>query len=301
MTGKGLPILRYIQVGAAVLASLNLIAVLVFQYDFSFLTRSAPSSAEEGDSSGSAVSESAGAYSFSVEAEPLTYDGTSKLDLLNGVAVLNAEGEEEEMKIFAEISGTKVANEKIIRYSAATPDGQITAERSLVLENYAGVSLSLPKKLPSLRAEELDSMLDALSEEEDFHAEDGYGNDITTQVTAKHKADKNDPTQIQYTFTVTNLFGDTAAVSMDLKTTALPIIKLFANETTVKVGEKFFPLTFVQEAVDVDGTTSLENNISVEGEKVDTEEPGTYHVEYVAYSQIDHSEGSASLTVIVEE
>lgn len=278
----------------------NLAALFLFDYELPFF-----SSSEESDKpvrSGNKQPDiSDSFYAFSFDTDPLIYNGTDSLDLLSGVTVKDKDNVSIETDIFVHITGSADSiSEKEIEYSADTDTGRITAIRKLKLLNYTGPSISLPEVLPTVTDETLDSVLTSLVENEDFHAQDGYGNDITPSITASYSVNAKDPFTVSYTFTVINLFNDmvskTAYLNLSL---SRPFVLLSQPFVTLKTGDHFNAMSYVETAVDINGE-SLLNKITID-KQVDTSKPGNYVITYTATGNTGDSSLPQTLTVLVEE
>ena len=237
-------------------------------------------------------------HTFFFDPEVLTYSGGTGLNLLHGVSLTAPDGTVSNSGISTEIYSGGLPSQKIVRYSANTSTGLITAYRSLELLNYKGPSITLPTTLPEIDELLLDSVLSILPPNGSFHADDGYGNDITSAITFSHTQDENKPGIVHYTFKVTNLFHDTATVEADFQlANPRPVIVLTTDSVTIPAGSPFVPLAYVRMALDTDGN-SLLHLIQVSGE-IDTQVPGTYTV-YYNVSSNDSTALTRTLTVTVE-
>lgn len=237
-------------------------------------------------------------HTFFFNPEVLTYNGSTDLNLLYGVSLTAPDGTVSNSGISAEIYSGVLPSQKIVRYSANTSTGLITAYRSLELLNYNGPSITLPATLPEIDELLLDSVLSILPADGSFRADDGYGNDITSAITFSHTQDENKPGIVHYTFKVTNRFHDTATVEADFQlANPRPVIVLTTDSVTIPAGSPFVPLAYVRMALDTDGN-SLLHLIQVSGE-IDTQKPGTYTV-YYNVSSNDNTALTRALTVTVE-
>ena len=271
--------IKYVKALIAVLALANLAALFLFQYRLPAFSQKEPVSESHAPETDSQSETEASGYTICFDEEPLVYDGASKLNLLEGVSLVSADGQPASDKIFAHIVTGDSINLKRIEYSADTDEGSVSASRELKLENYSGPSITLPQDFTEIDESRLDSVLDFLSDDDSFLAEDGYGNDITDAVSVTYTADANDPSRIHYTFTVTNLFNDTVSAQADVTLGhSGPFIILTQSRVTIERGDAFEPLAYVKNAADADGS-SLFHQISIDG-SVDTNTPGTYTLKY---------------------
>ncbi|MDI9241571.1 immunoglobulin-like domain-containing protein [Fusibacillus kribbianus] len=282
----------------SLLAVINLIALFLLNYQIpGFLPFSQKDSEKTAVVSVSGSNSSKSGYTIRFDTDTLSYDGTTKLDLLKGVSLVSPDGKTSDIKIFARILAGDSLSRKTVEYSADTADGQITATRSLNLSGYSGPSITLPDTLPSITEEQLDSVLNTMT---DIYADDGYGNDITDSVQASYTlASDGTGGNVHYKFSVTNAFNDSALVEADLSLgAAKPVLTLLKTSVTIEAGDDFNPLRYVDSAVDTDGS-SLSQRIRISG-TVDTETPGTYDLTYTASSPSGEVSDPKKLTVIVE-
>lgn len=284
------PSFSQIKAAICILALINLAALFIFNYELpSFLTDKADTDKSSDVSTEKSPAEEAG-YAFSFEPESLTYDGSTELDLLSGVTLTGPDGTALDAEIFARISTGSSISEKVIEYSADTDAGQLTASRDLKLVNYNGPAIILPDPLPEIDETMLDSISSAMPSDGTFRAEDGYGNDITSSITFSYTRDETDPTKVHYTFTITNMFNDSATVEAAFTiANPKPVITLTENAVTIKKNSAFSPSSYIASAVDVDGSSIL-HKVTIEG-KVNTWKVGTYTLVY----SVTGGDGSSSI------
>lgn len=291
MKRKKHTLFNIIKILVMILALGNLAALFIFDYELpDFLTElTGKDSAQTAEvRSEDELSEDASAekdaFSFKLDTDTFTYDGTSKLDLLNGVSVVSSEnGQPVDTDIFAHIKTGDSVSRKIVEYTADTEGGQIKASRTLELSNYNGPSIKLPETLPPLEDSQLDSVLELMPADGSFRADDGYGNDITPAVKASYKRDENDSSLVHFTFTITNSFNDTVSAEMNINLIRTkPVITLKESAVTLTVNSAFNPLEYVSVAEDVDGS-SLFHSIIING-SVNTGEAGEYILTYMVSS-----------------
>lgn len=284
------------QIVIVVVALLNLIALFLFDYTLpSFLHFSS----EEGTTPSATPTETEIPYSIQFESDTLTYDGTSELNLLSGVSVVKDDGTTVENDVFAHIVTGETLNDKVITYSVDTDAGQITANRNLMLSNYAGPSLILPETLPEINEELLGSILTYMPTDGSFMANDGFGNDITAAVTADYTIDPQDPSLVHYVFSVKNMFNDVASVAADITIDSnRPILVLTEPSVTILKGTSFQPLLYVEKAQDQQGN-DLTHRISIDG-TVDVSTAGTYTLTYTVTSTDETTSIPQQLVVTVE-
>lgn len=297
-----------IKTAVCVVALVNLAVLFLFQYELpSFFT----SKAKEIENSAAAESESdttetepeptaeEAAYTFSFDPDPLTYDGTTELDLLSGVSLTDPNGNAVDTLIFTNIRTADAITSKTIEYFAETEDGRVSATRGLQLANYSGPSITLPETLPEIDESMLNSVLSAMPTDGTFRADDGFGNDITSSITYEYTQNEASPNLVHYTFTITNKLNDSVSVEADLTLGApKPVITLTTDAVTVAANTYFNPISYVATAVDVDGSSIFER-IIING-NVNTGVPGTYVLEYMSFSPDGTRSLPKTLTVTVQ-
>lgn len=296
MKKKQLTRFQLLKAGVIGFSLVNLAALFLFQYKLPAFTSKTETSDTE--TSKSVQDTDVSACQFQFESDTLTYDGTSELDLLEGVSIVSSEGETCDAEIFAHIATGDSMEQKKIMYSADTSQGQISATRTLSLINYQGISISLPD-LPELEESQLDNILTYMPTDGTFYAEDGYGNNITDAISVEYTIDADNPSIVHYFFSVTNLFNDTASASKDLIINSdRPILVLKEKDITIAKNSSFQALSFVEKAQDSEGN-SLFHRINIEG-KVDTSKAGTYTLTYTASTTDGVTSIPQVLTIVVE-
>lgn len=295
-----------IKTAVCVVALVNLAVLFLFQYELPSLFTS---KAKETGDSAAAESESdttepepdaeEAGYTFSFDPDPLTYDGTTELDLLSGVSLTDPNGNAVDTLIFTNIRTADAITAKTIEYFAETEDGRVSATRGLQLANYSGPSITLPETLPEIDESMLNSVLSAMPTDGTFRADDGFGNDITASITYEYTQNEASPNLIHYTFTITNKLNDSVSAEADLTLGApKPVITLTTDAVTIPVNTYFNPISYVASAVDVDGSSIFER-IIVNGD-INTGVPGTYVLEYMSFSPDGTRSLPKTLTVTVQ-
>ena len=239
--------------------------------------------------------ESRGTVRLEFEDETVRYDGTGKLDLLEGVRAVDAAGGDVTDQVTAVVSGGDDMTEKQIRYSVFSGEGEETvAYRHLILENYTGPGIETAETL-SLEAEELSDPAVHLSESGQMTVQDGYGKDAADQVTWIRE--KTAPGTYDITFTYVNQFGDTAErtvpVAVNGETEDLTLT-LLTEEAVIRPGTEFDP----EDYLEISDPTGSASSVQVTGE-VDTEREGRYSVYYTVISSDRTQKAGALLKVEV--
>lgn len=295
----------YVKYIIALLAVINLIALFLFEYRLPFFS----SKASEPAASSSATDFSAdipasldGSLHISVPEDPLYYDGTSDLPLLADAVVIDDAGmEQPDYTISAEISAGASAWEKIITYSINGADGStVSAERAMILpDNYTGPTIELFGSMPVVSPESIDELTDILASAGLIQALDGFGNDITSDITVFVKSTDSSTDTAVVTLTVINSVSDSVSIDVTVPTAQHgPTVKLNTNRVTLSVGDDFSIYSYIESALAEDGT-DLSGRISVEG-TVDTSTAGEYTLEFFCSDTDGNVSPREALTVIVE-
>ena len=259
------------------LAIINLMALFVFEYEvpeiLKFWDKKDEVIINESDNADTS------AYFITFESEELVYDGTNELNLMSGVSVNKPDGPVTNTEVFANIVTADSLNQKEVVYSIDAPDGQVKASRKLTLVNYTGPSLVLPETMPEVKEADLDTYVTLMPTDGTFVAKDGYGKDITAQVSADYTIDAANPTVVHFVFSVTNMFNDRVAVPADITIDSdRPILVLKQSLVTIAKGGSFQPLDYIEKAETQSGADLL-HTMAVEG-NVDVNTPGKYSITY---------------------
>lgn len=282
-----------------VLAIANLIALFIFEYEIPGFLRPVISEfySEETSAQAEDVLEEP---VFHFTTDTLTYDGTSTLNLLDGVSLTKSDGSVSNLDIFVHIKTGSSLTKKIIEYSADTPQGQVSATRNLELENYSGPVLQIPDTLPEITEEQLNTILSFMPKDGSFYAHDGYGKDISNSVTSDYTINLDDPSIIHYVFSVTNSFNDTVSVFADLTLNRTrPVVLLSDDFVTLEINAEFNPLEYIILAEDVDGTSLLQE-VKVDGE-LNLRVPGRYTLTYTVTSDDQITSLPQTLTIVIQQ
>lgn len=128
---------KYIKVMISVLSIVNLIALFQFEYQIPKIPRLPFLPQEEEDIEETSTEQAEEpTWEFQFETDTLVYDGTTELNLLEGVTLVNEEGKVSDAEIFVRMTTAENLSSKVIEYSADTENGRVTGTRNLQLVNY---------------------------------------------------------------------------------------------------------------------------------------------------------------------
>lgn len=239
---------------------------------------------------------------LSIQWQPdtLVYDGTGTLNLMEGVFVTDEDGNDRTADTRGVLQGTDVQNKKLIYYTV-TGNGQRLTDlgRVLVLENYMGPVLQVKSEL-HLVADQLDNLPAVLAQQESLRAENGYGVDLTRQVSWYRE--KVGEGEYLISFTVINEFYDTATVQSRAYVSGVTddiVLTLQEDQIVLSQRDVFSPDAWVLCAQDADGA-DLTSRVKVEG-TVNPSVPGTYTLRYVLTSEDERQRAVKELRVLVNE
>ena len=215
-----------------------------------------------------------------VPAGAIIYNGSGELDLMNNVYVVNADGTSAgDIKVDTKISQGNGRREKIVTYTAQTPEGEVlTATRALSLGNrYTGPSIRILGNLPWCPEGEADGYVDKLIQSGVVLAEDGFDNDITSDIKSELKRYDASIEEATITLSVTNIYGDTYTTEVQAPMNSTGVVLIMSGDKAeVEYGSTFSSLNYIEECYDKDGN-DLRDNVVREGD-VDTNTPGDYQI-----------------------
>lgn len=232
--------------------------------------------------------------------EILVYDGTSELNLMQGVLVTDEDGNDRTSDTRAVLQNTEQLNQKMIYYSLNGYSEKLTDQgRMLLLENYTGPTIQVDSEV-QLTVTQLGNLPGVLAERKQLEADNGYGKEITGQVSWYRE--KTAEGEYSIFFAVSNEFGDVATaqcrayidgVKDDIKLT------LRQEQVSISQNEPFVPLDWVLEAEDANGE-NLIDRVEVEG-TVNSSVPGNYTITYRLTSLDGRQCATRNLSVKVNE
>ena len=286
---------KIIKIVLVVLATANLAALFLFDYWLpGYVCEPVADSTE-----------TAPAASINFTSELLAYDGTGDISLIlmDGVTATDSDGSDITDQVKTSFKATNISDEKTIVYSVKASDGtKLKKERTLRLENYDGPFITVSSNLPTLRESELDNAVSTLAENGALHAEDGYGNDITSAVKVNWAADESNVGYFLLNFTVENRFSDNASAKASVQAKlSNPVIVLTQTEISIPLNDESFDVRdYIKTAIDTDGTAIDLESIELSG-YIQRDTPGTYPVTFTATGPESGLTAEATMNVTVKD
>ena len=263
----------------AVVATVGLIAVSIYL------------SADKKQSDQIVAARHTGSISF--DAAEITFDGTSALDLMEGVHADDGYGNDITSSVNAIITADGTQNRKTVRYTCFDANGlNLSATRTLVMKNYSGPSLNVTQPL-KLDASNLKDLITYMQTNNLLSAYDGFGRNITSQVTCQRELVSAG--NYRMTFRVANDYQDEKTVTVNATVSGTvddPTFELFSASTAVIMGRAFDPMNFVVSQSPSVGKIDIDSNVN-------TQIPGNYRVVYTAYSTDRSAKTTKTMQVTV--
>lgn len=232
--------------------------------------------------------------------EILVYDGTSELDIMQGVLVTDEDGNDRTSDARAVLQNTEQLNQKMIYYSLNGYSEKLTDQgRMLLLENYTGPTIQVDSEV-QLTVTQLGNLPGVLAERKQLEADNGYGKEITGQVSWYRE--KTAEGEYSIFFTVSNEFGDVATAQCRAYIDGVKddiVLTLRQEQVSISQNEPFVPLDWVLEAEDANGE-NLIDGVEVEG-TVNSSVPGNYTITYRLTSLDGRQCATRNLSVKVHE
>lgn len=284
---------KIVKIVLVILATANLAALFLFDYWLpGYVYEPVAQPSEETTSA-----------SIQFTSDLLSYDGTGDiaLILMDGVTAVDSDGSDITGKVKTSFKATNFPNEKTVVYSVKASDGtKLKEERTLRLENYDGPFITVSSNLPTLKESELDDAVSTLSSAGALHAEDGYGNDITSAVKVNWTADESNPGSFVLNFTVENRFSDNASAKASVEAElSSPMIVLTQTKVSIPLNdENFNARDYIKTAIDTDGTIIDTESVELEG-YIKRDTPGTYPVTYIVTGPESGLTAKATMDVTV--
>lgn len=232
--------------------------------------------------------------------EILVYDGTSELDIMQGVLVTDEDGNDRTSDARAVLQNTEQLNQKMIYYSLNGYSEKLTDQgRMLLLENYTGPTIQVDSEV-QLTVTQLGNLPGVLAERKQLEADNGYGKEITGQVSWYRE--KTAEGEYSIFFTVSNEFGDVVTAQCRAYIDGVKddiVLTLRQEQVSISQNEPFVPLDWVLEAEDANGE-NLIDGVEVEG-TVNSSVPGNYTITYRLTSLDGRQCATRNLSVKVHE
>ena len=232
--------------------------------------------------------------------EILVYDGTSELDIMQGVLVTDEDGNDRTSDARAVLQNTEQLNQKMIYYSLNGYSEKLTDQgRMLLLENYTAPTIQVDSEV-QLTVTQLGNLPGVLAERKQLEADNGYGKEITGQVSWYRE--KTAEGEYSIFFTVSNEFGDVATAQCRAYIDGVKddiVLTLRQEQISISQNEPFVPLDWVLEAEDANGE-NLIDGVEVEG-TVNSSVPGNYTITYRLTSLDGRQCATRNLSVKVNE
>lgn len=232
--------------------------------------------------------------------EILVYNGTSELDLMQGVLVTGEDGNDRTSDARAVLQNTEQLNQKMIYYSLNGYSEKLTDQgRMLLLENYTGPTIQVDSEV-QLTVTQLGNLPGVLAERKQLEADNGYGKEITGQVSWYRE--KTAEGEYSIFFTVSNEFGDVATAQCRAYIDGVKddiVLTLRQEQISISQNEPFVPLDWVLEAEDANGENMIDG-VEVEG-TVNSSVPGNYTITYRLKSLDGRQCATRNLSVKVNE
>lgn len=232
--------------------------------------------------------------------EILVYDGTNELDIMQGVLVTDEDGNDRTSDARAVLQNTEQLNQKMIYYSLNGYSEKLTDQgRMLLLENYTGPTIQVDSEV-QLTVTQLGNLPGVLAERKQLEADNGYGKEITGQVSWYRE--KTAEGEYSIFFTVSNEFGDVATAQCRAYIDGVKddiVLTLRQEQISISQNEPFVPLDWVLEAEDANGE-NLIDGVEVEG-TVNSSVPGNYTITYRLTSLDGRQCATRNLSVKVNE
>lgn len=209
--------------------------------------------------------------------DDLVYDGTGELDLLDGVSAQGEDGTDLTSRLNAKI--VLAGNGKEICYSVSNDNGQIVYKaRNLVLKNYQGPEIIANDHL-NFDVKDLNNLVTVLNERNELKGLDGFGKDITNQIT--YQREKVSDGIYRLTFTLNNIYLDSTSLTVKANISGAisdPILELYRSSIELDVGSVFYPEDYIKIANDENGN-SIKDQVEISS-LPNTMQPGVYNVLY---------------------
>ena len=244
--------------------------------------------------------EDSGSSYIVTPSEDLEYDGTSTLDVMEGVSAVDTDGSDITDDITVQIISGDSFNEKTVRYSVFNSNYQlITKDRTLILSNYEGPSISVDLDI-DIDDYDLSNIVSELIEVGALSAKDGYGNDVSEDIAFSYTLINSSSSLYQVVFSINNIYGDTDSVSFNTNIYSAsdgPTVTLIQSSVTISVDSDFDPMDYVDSATDTNGE-DISELVNVSGD-INLSKAGQYTLTYSVTNADGETSPSVNLIVYV--
>lgn len=293
----------------ALAAAINLVALFVFHYELpSWLRRgqagAETAAVEETELDLLLPADEEGVH-FAIPVVPVNYSGEPDMDalVLDGVYVQGSDDQPvEDARIEYEILPGDSHQKKTIQYTAVLPDGETLTETRVMnlTARYTGPTITLLGPLPAIDPADADVYAGRLGVKGVIRADDGFGNDVTDQVTAAFDDLSDEYPDSGMTLSIENQVHDTYELDLTVEVQDYSGVVLVLNtyHLTLTEGEDFYRYDFVDYAHDAEGN-DLTDDVESDS-NVDIYTPGEYEIQYWVYDSEDVRSPTKTLSVTVE-
>lgn len=252
------------------------------------------------DNSGNVITDNLKTVNITFDTDTLVL-GKTNLDLMDGVHATDENGED----IIDLISASVISENgtKVVMYSVNRSDYKLEAfRREVQMKNYKEPSISIKDEKYSCDINELYSYIRVLIASGKITADDGFGNDISSNVYIDPSEEFKEAGRYDVTLIIKNSFSDVAQKNISINLTGeieKSKIILSPQTATIKKNSYFSPERYILSAIDNEGNDITDKIIY--DSKVDVTTTGRYKVYYYIAGEEDESKPTATLTVVVTE
>ncbi|MEE0930461.1 MAG: hypothetical protein UIM53_05630 [Acutalibacteraceae bacterium] len=252
------------------------------------------------DTSSNVITNSLKTVNITFDTDPLILSKTN-LDLMAGVHATDENGE----NIIDWINASVIdeGDNKVVMYSVNKSDYKLEAfRRELQMENYNEPSISIKEEKYNCNINELYSYIRVLIASGKITADDGFGNDISSNIYIDPSEEFNESGTYDITLMIKNSFSDVAQKEISINLTGeieKSKIILSPQTATIKKNSYFSPERYILSAIDNEGN-DITDKIIYDSE-VDVTTTGRYKVYYYIAGEEDKNKPVATLTVVVTE
>ncbi len=286
----------------ALAAVLNLVALFVFHYELPSWLRQAESPTFQ---PAAATEPPAVSEKLSIPVIPVNYSGEAELDelIMGDVYLMGSDRQPvDDAVIRYEILPGESRRKKIIRYTTTLESGEtLTEDRDMNLTTrYTGPTITLLGALPDIDPANEDRYLGRLLDKNVFRADDGFGNDMTEQVTIEFSGLSDENPNAEMTLRLENQIHDAyeKTLTVDVYEYTGVVLTLSDYDITLRVGDEFDPRDYIAVAHDTEGY-DLTESVVTDG-AVDTDQAGEYEIWYWVADDYGVYSPTKKLNVVVE-